>query len=233
MRKLVLGDVHGAYKALIQVLQRANFDYEKDKLIFLGDVADGWSQTYECVEEFLKIKTLVAILGNHDMWTLNWMKTASSSWEWLSQGGRATFNSYQRHGIPDEHIMFFEKMTAFHEEDNCLFLHAGMGFDRTKNLFTLEASTPDDLFWDRGLFQYAAKRLAGYPRKTEEKYTEIFIGHTSTNRFSDVPVKRGEIWLMDQGAGWSGWLSLMDIQTKEVWQSDNVKSLYSDESGRR
>ncbi len=66
MRTFVIGDIHGAYKALVQVLERAGFDYENDKLISLGDVTDGWSETAESIEELMKIKNLVYIKGNHD-----------------------------------------------------------------------------------------------------------------------------------------------------------------------
>lgn len=33
-----MGDIHGAYKALQQCLERSKFNYENDKLIQLGDV---------------------------------------------------------------------------------------------------------------------------------------------------------------------------------------------------
>lgn len=55
-RTFAMGDIHGAHKALVQCLERCNFNNEIDTLIQLGDVADGWSETYECVEELLKIK---------------------------------------------------------------------------------------------------------------------------------------------------------------------------------
>ena len=53
MKRYVLGDIHGAYQALIQVLKRAKFDYENDQLIFLGDVVDGWPESKECIDELL------------------------------------------------------------------------------------------------------------------------------------------------------------------------------------
>jgi len=37
--------------------------------------------------------------------------------------------------------------------------------------------------------------------------------------------------MMDTGAGWSGKLTIMDIDTNEFWQSDVVKDLYP-EGGR-
>ncbi len=44
-RTFVIGDIHGAYRALRQCLDRADFDYESDHLICLGDVCDGWPDT--------------------------------------------------------------------------------------------------------------------------------------------------------------------------------------------
>jgi len=56
-----MGDIHGNYKGLLQCLERSNFDYANDKLIQLGDVVDGWSESCECVTELLKIKNLISI----------------------------------------------------------------------------------------------------------------------------------------------------------------------------
>ena len=68
MRTLVLGYIHGAYKALEQVFSRSGFDYEKDRLIVLGDVCDGWIETKQAVDELLKVKNIIYIIGNHDKW---------------------------------------------------------------------------------------------------------------------------------------------------------------------
>jgi len=65
-RRFVCGDIHGAHKALVQVLERSGFDYENDMLITLGDIVDGWGDSFMCVEELLKIKNRIDIVGNHD-----------------------------------------------------------------------------------------------------------------------------------------------------------------------
>jgi len=49
MKTFVIGDIHGAYKALIQCLKRSKFDYDRDRLICLGDVVDGYPETKECI----------------------------------------------------------------------------------------------------------------------------------------------------------------------------------------
>src|SRR5690606_39704632 len=89
-RTFVIGDIHGAHRALVQCLQRAGFDYNRDHLISLGDVCDGWPDTFECIEELMKIERLTYVLGNHDVWTLEWMQTRETDEVWLDQGGEAT-----------------------------------------------------------------------------------------------------------------------------------------------
>ena len=66
MKRFAIGDIHGNYKALKQCLERSAFDKENDLLIQLGDVADGWHEVYECVDELLSIKNTIFIKGNHD-----------------------------------------------------------------------------------------------------------------------------------------------------------------------
>ena len=74
-RLWVIGDIHGAHRALQQCLQRSGFNREQDHLISLGDVSDGWPETRAVIDKLLKVKNLVHVLGNHDFWTLEWMET--------------------------------------------------------------------------------------------------------------------------------------------------------------
>jgi serine/threonine protein phosphatase 1 len=101
-RTFVIGDIHGAYRALRQCLDRAAFDYARDELICLGDICDGWPETKACVAELLKIRNLIVVLGNHDFWTRDWMRTGFKEKIWLEQGGLATTRSYGAE-IPQSH----------------------------------------------------------------------------------------------------------------------------------
>ena len=71
-RTLVIADIHGAHRALRQVLERADFDPEEDLLISLGDITDNWPESAECVEELLGIRNLVAVKGNHAFMASEW-----------------------------------------------------------------------------------------------------------------------------------------------------------------
>jgi len=64
-------------------------------------------------------------------------------------------------------------------------------------------------------------------------YSEVFIGHTSTQFWKcDEPMNAANIWNLDTGGGWFGKVSIMDIDTKEFWQSDKGNELYPEFKGR-
>lgn len=221
MRTLCVGDIHGANKALKQCLERANFNIDTDTLISLGDVVDGWPESRECIETLLRIKNRIQVLGNHDKWFYEWAREPRELL-WKSQGGEATFNSY----VPQSHIDFFRDSYAIYMDDETsqLFVHGGLD---TK--LSIEEQKLETLIWDRSLANKAwmtAKHQKDY-KYTE--YKEIFIGHTPTSTFGEdkVPLKVCNVWMMDTGAGWTGGkLSIMDVDTKEYWQSDVVDTLY-------
>jgi serine/threonine protein phosphatase 1 len=224
-RTFVIGDIHGAYRALRQCLDRSGFDYNNDHLICLGDVCDGWPETRESINELLKIGNLTYILGNHDQWALLWMKTGEIINGWLAQGGEATVRSYPS-GVPEEHLQFLTAALPYYLLNHCLFVHAGI-----EPLMPLEQQGLDTFLWDRNL---ALKALELYEKNITGKkltqYDEVYIGHTPTS--FDKPVNAGDVWLMDTGAGWEGVLSIMEINTKEIFTSDPVPALYPGERGR-
>lgn len=253
-RRLVLGDVHGAYKALLQVFERSNFDYDKDLLIFLGDICDGWSQTKECIDELLKIKNLIFILGNHDEWFKDYAIAGYAEPNWVIQGGKATLGSYaatrfrdgSHRNVPQSHLDLLLNARDYYVLNNKVFMHGGIPYAWMRQEQLISVLSGEGLRWDRTLWGAACSKQ-GYKHMAEmlgcnfgaerlpEKFTlydEIYIGHTSTESFSLEPVRACNVWNLDQGAGWGGKLSLMDIDTKEFWQSDICKELYHEERGR-
>ncbi|MGY3794076.1 metallophosphoesterase family protein [Aquimarina sp. 433] len=244
MRTLVIGDIHGGYKALLQVLERANVTKE-DTLIFLGDYVDGWSQSAETIHKLIELSNTnecVFIRGNHDLWCGLWLQKGATNPVWLANGGEETIQSYIRSGhlANFEHKNFFLKaLKNYHIDDqNRLFLHAGFtsmhGVDREEY--------ESNYYWDRTLWEAAL--LAD---KVDEKtlddvltspkrfnhYKEIYIGHTPTTDYKrDTPIKAYNLWNIDTGAAFTGKLTILDIDTKEFWQSDPLPTLYPDEKGR-
>lgn len=240
MRTLVIGDIHGGLRALKQVLERAGLAPD-DHLIFLGDYVDGWSEAVETVnyiQELRSVNQCTLLRGNHDALCHEWLKTAEENPLWLQHGGDATMRSY--HSWPLEirqtHLNFYENLQNYYlDEENRLFLHAG--FTNLKGVRF--EYFPANFYWDRTLWELAlsldpglSSSAATYPPRLSI-YKEIYIGHTPVTRIGKTrPFRAANVWNIDTGAAFRGPLSVMDVGSREVWQSDPVHHLYPGEAGR-
>lgn len=231
MKRFVVGDIHGNFKALEQVLKRSKFNYEEDLLIILGDVCDGYSDSYLVVEELLKIKNYEFIIGNHDVWFMNHMANGWADYIWLSQGGENTKTSYEDNGyayckFPQTHKDFFNNGRYYYELDDMLFVHGGFDYPKHPSECSIETLT-----WDRSLIDRAKNGLV------IRGWDKVFVGHTTTEREGSFPVaydteEGAELTQVDCGAGWNGRLCIIDIDTDEIFLSDYAKELnpvYNDE----
>ncbi len=231
MKRFVVGDIHGAHKALLQCLQRSKFDSTKDILISLGDICDGWPEVNKVMDELLRIKHLKMILGNHDEWARRWMKVGWMEDIWTSQGGLATMESYRRDrkNVPESHKNLLRSAVLFLELDNKLFVHGGIN-----PVLELAKQDPEFLMWDRELLNDAIRVNRRNPDHRYGKWDDIFVGHTTTEIYKTLkPIHSCNVWAIDTGGGWSGKLTLMDIDSHEYWQSDLVPDLYPHIRGRR
>ncbi|NND80010.1 MAG: serine/threonine protein phosphatase [Maribacter sp.] len=240
MRTLVIGDIHSGFKALEQVLQRAAVS-KKDKLIFLGDYVDGWSQAVETVDfliELEKTHNCIYIRGNHDELCSDWLAKGADNPMWMQHGGALSMASYKKasEDTIERHIQFFERLKNYYlDADNRLYLHAG--FTNVKGVE--HEYYPKLFYWDRTLWELALslnpllqEKDQNYPKRLLH-YKEIYIGHTPVTRLGKTtPQKAANVWNIDTGAAFMGPLSLIDVTTKEVWQSDGVHTLYPGEAGR-
>lgn len=241
MRTLVIGDIHGGYKALLQVLEKAKVTPE-DTLIFLGDYVDGWSESAQTVEKLIELSTsntCIFIRGNHDVWCGLWLEKGATNPVWLAHGGKETMASYIQTGLltDDRHRAFYNSLQDYYiDTENRLFLHAGF----TSMHGVGKEEYDSNYYWDRTLWEAALlaekvslEILEENPPQRFAHYKEIFIGHTPTTNYKqDTPIKAYKVHNVDTGAAFKGKLTLMDVDTKEYWQSDPLPSLYPDEKGR-
>lgn len=258
-RTLVVGDIHGASQALIQALTRSDYDPKTDNIIFLGDYVDGWSESMEVVSLLIGMQqkhkdlkrnpdSIIFLEGNHDQWFKDFLNIGVPVEDWLANGGRSTLESYQKAmELSDDiqvllgiHRKFFNYLQPyFVDNKNRAFVHAGC------NRFDGVAGTlPYLRLWDRSMW---AQVQSGGEVKA---HSEVYIGHTTTTvnkltkrrrefdiqkdgkNYITVPMNRQNVWNMDTGGGWDGKVTIMDIDTKEFWQSDFCFDLYPNELGR-
>src|SRR5690606_34804664 len=158
--------------------------------------------------------------------------------EWLAQGGESSIKSYA--GISaaekEKHLLFFQNLVNFHIDfENRLFVHAGFIHQNEPN----SEHFPNVVYWDRTLWEMVCAMDLSispnddrYPKRLKQ-FEEIYIGHTPVTRLGfDKPTNFANVWNVDTGAAFNGKISMMDVDTKEIWQSDSVSSFYPTEKGR-
>lgn len=240
MRTFAIGDIHGGLKALIQLLNILELK-DEDKLIFMGDYVDGWSESAQVIQFLIELSEkfdCIFIKGNHDVWAEEWLRSGEVNPTWYMHGGKETIESYEGFTTEqkNEHLLFFGNFKMYHiDTENRLFLHAGF-----TSMHGVEKEVfQTTLYFDRTLWEMALtmdKRIAKnselYPKRLTH-YNEIYIGHTPTINYGQYePMNAINVWNIDTGAAFFGKLSAVNIDTKEVFQSEVVKDLYPDEKGR-
>jgi serine/threonine protein phosphatase 1 len=238
-RTLVIGDIHGGLRALHQIMERAKIT-TTDTLIFLGDYVDGWSQSPQVLDYLIdldKKQSCIFIRGNHDELLCEWL-LGKENLTWYNHGGESTVLAYKELSaeIKNKYIAFLQSLRDYHiDNQNRLFIHAGF-----TNMNGVEYEYfPRLFYWDRTLWETALALDENiqpdnllYPKRFTQ-YKEIFIGHTSVMRIGKtVPTQKAVVWNIDTGAAFKGALSIMDIHTKEFWQSEPLPTLYANEKGR-
>ena len=239
-RTMVIGDIHGGLRALRQVFERAGIT-AADKLIFLGDYVDGWSESASVIDWLInleKTNECVFLKGNHDDWCEEWLSSGRINTTWLNHGGEETIMSYADTDIATRsmHLQFLARLPYYLTDDeNRLFVHAGFtaggGPKKEDNITELNR---DRTLWELAVAAHLRAKPGSffYPKKLG-LFKEIYIGHTPTLYFDEeIPMQQCNVWNIDTGAAFSGKLSILDIDTKQYWQSDPVHELYPGETGR-
>lgn len=236
-RRLVVGDIHGSYKALMQVLERAHFNMEEDHLYFTGDIADGYRQVYECIGFLRKLPHFHPVIGNHDIWLQNYLATDTFPADWTMLGGRASIMNFNRLGITIEErremAKYLSSWPYVVEEDDFFLMHGGPGDLSDKELSRLarqkrnivdpngdiweeEAGDEWTVLWDRTAYESSRSLTA----------KRVIIGHTEIENHKPFVSQDHKIINVDTACGSYGCLTVMDLDTLEYWQSDDSQDLY-------
>ena len=250
-RRLIIGDLHGSFKALRECLDKTSFNPEEDALYSVGDIADGYPDVYECLSFLRAIPSFHPVIGNHDVWLQNWLSSNIAAEIWRRQGGEKSMISFERNNVSAEEkkdlVKWMSTWPYVIMLRDAAIMHGGPGFNlsdedverlsRKKRKPT--ESAPDGLrvprrkadtvLWDREYF-----RASEYDEKTKERkpighWTEgkwLFTGHTEFGKTKPFISHLHRFVNLDTMAGSYGCLTLMDMDTFEYWQSEYSSKLY-------
>jgi serine/threonine protein phosphatase 1 len=210
-RVLAIGDIHGCIRALDSVLDMVR-PAAGDLVVTLGDYIDRGPDSRAVIDRLIDLGArtrLVTLRGNHEEMILSARGDEHAAHLWLFWGGRATLESYGgevwsdvERVVPEAHWAFFEATADSFETDDHLFVHASVDPD-----LPLEEQPADKLRWEqirRGRPHCSGKLM--------------ICGHT--RQVAGVPLDLGHAICVDTWVYGEGWLSCLDVRTREVHQAN-------------
>lgn len=224
MKTIVIGDIHGCYnelKNLIYKLEESGeYNKDEDKLIFLGDYLDRGMNSRLVVQFIRDLQkdndNVIALMGNHEDMALNCINHGDICWAY--NGGDKTMDSYE--GFETQFfddLKWIEALPLYHEDEHFIYVHAGVDLDKS-----LKEQSRDDLLWVRDDFTYSEK----------EYHKRVVFGHTPTMFFGKgyKPVYTlGNNIGIDTGCVFGGALTALIIEDDEIksfYQVDKNEEMY-------
>ncbi len=220
-RKIVVGDVHGCFLTLKNLL----FDVVKigsdDMIYFLGDLIDRGprvKQTVDFVMDLWKKKRAISIRGNHEEMLLNSLKDSMALKNWEYNGCSTTlsgFNVNHPKDIPVTYLHFFETMPLYVELENYVLVHGDLDFDADDPF-----KNPYYMVWGRS--------TKAVPEKIGMR--KVVVGHTP--RTLDVIINSLSQWkiFLDGGCVYAnspfrqnlGYLCALDLSDEKLYYIYNL-----------
>ncbi|MEZ4743795.1 MAG: metallophosphoesterase [Bdellovibrionota bacterium] len=202
-RVLFIGDVHGCYAEMLNLLKTMGYMPDKDRLIFVGDMTNKGPHS-EKVLKFIYDNKCEAILGNHELDFLHKIKQ-----------GKPHPLTNQLNAL-DFWISWLEKLPLFIDTKEFLAVHAGIcpNMELTDMPATLLTTIRT---WDgKGQDLQNPKNPPWFELYHEEKL--IIYGHWAA---MGLTVRQNTIGL-DSGCCYGGQLSGLELPSRKIFQIDSI-----------
>lgn len=218
MRTIAIGDIHGCYnelKNLISSLENSGkYNKDTDRIIFLGDYIDRGKDS-KLVIEFIRNmqknnNNVIALMGNHEDMLINYWRGIDDLW--IFNGHHATIDSYNgnKKQLHDD-IAWMRNLPLYYEDEHFIYVHAGVDVNKP-----IKKQNKDTLLWIREEFINSHKKY----------YKKVIFGHTPTialnGMYNPVYTFTNNI-AIDTGCVFGGALSAViinDGKIEEFYQVD-------------
>ncbi len=212
----VIGDIHGCFYTLQELVDKIKEKYPTVQIFSVGDLVDRGNFSYEVIEFFRKEK-IKFTPGNHDFMFYYFVKEPMSSMgsSWLFNGYETTLTSYDKHfDIVSEHFKFIKEAPLFFNLEDCFISHAGVskyyksklpkGYEEDLNLIQdlvgREIANEHGILWTRDeLIDIGKLQVVGHTRKSEvtfdHKNNAVYIDTSAYagNKLSAVIVENNRV----------------------------------------
>ena len=131
-RLFAIGDIHGCYNSLKELVENKIQPQKKDKIILLGDYIDRGDKSKEVVDFIMELQEngfdIVPLMGNHEAMLLDAFENEENISIWILNGGNETLKSFDISAVKDiefKYIEFFKGLRYYYSFEDYLFVHAG------------------------------------------------------------------------------------------------------------
>jgi serine/threonine protein phosphatase 1 len=215
-RDFVVGDLHGMYPLLGDLLARAAFDRAKDRLFSVGDLCDRGPHSEQALD-YLAEPWFHACLGNHEEMLLSALRGGDlhAVTLWSMNGGDW---GLELSPIKQQRFMAaFSKLPLTMEIPHSALgriavVHAEVPQGVAWDDFTARLETGDEKLRNHALWARSRISQAGTRKRDEgvSGVVRLFCGHTILRE----PLLLGNVQYLDTGAflGASGALSMVELK---------------------
>ena len=141
-RLFAIGDIHGCFDSLKELVENKIQLQKNDKLILLGDYIDRGDKSKAVVDFIMDLQEtgfdVIPLMGNHEAMLLDAYEDEMNISKWIQNGGNETLKSFEINSVNDiesKYIEFFRGLSYYYAYENFLFVHAGFN-DNLLNPFT-------------------------------------------------------------------------------------------------
>lgn len=131
-RLLAIGDIHGCYDQLADLIEREIRLSKNDRLVLLGDYIDRGKKSREVIDYILRLQEqgfdIIPLMGNHESMLIDSLTSEKSKYNWFLNGGYETLQSFGIESLDEldnRYLHFFKNLSLYYLQDKFIFVHAG------------------------------------------------------------------------------------------------------------
>lgn len=220
-RDFVIGDIHGEFPRVRELLDEVQFNEETDRLFSVGDLVDRGPNSVDALE-WLEKPWFFAISGNHEQMTCDAATGRPADMVFHSSHGGAWFGNLttkERNKYAYEFNRLPLAMEVQVGDKLCGLIHAEplvLDWDQQRWVMS---DHPDVKALHRvqaiNFALWARDRITLTDPKRVENVDVIFVGHTPVR----APTWKANVYYIDTGGCFGRPLTMVQMDTMEVFQS--------------
>lgn len=123
-RTIIIGDVHGCFDELQDLLSLIKYQSQTDRLIFVGDLINKGPRSLDTLK-WVRSEQAEVVTGNHELGFVKWVKSQQGSPDLVSSGFSKLADEMADQ--LEDWIQWIESWPLYIEEDDFIVVHAGLG----------------------------------------------------------------------------------------------------------